>query len=218
MELWSNSFTEDGIIPGEFALCVMDPVSHAAMSANRNPHLAWSGLPAGVQSLVLLCYDYDAPSRPDDVNQENKVISADLPRVDFFHWVMVDIPGDAGSIEAGAFSDGVTPRGKPGPAIAGSPWQQARHGLNDYTSWFANDAQMAGNYFGYDGPCPPWNDSLLHHYVFTLYALDIARLPVEGNFTGQQVRNAMNGHVLGQVGLAGTYTLNPAVLPTLNQK
>ena len=35
-----------------------------------------------------------------------------------------------------------------------------------------------GNYFGYDGPCPPWNDAIPHHYVFTLYALDVARLDV----------------------------------------
>ena len=27
---------------------------------------------------------------------------------------------------------------------------------------------MAGDYYGYDGPFPPWNDSLVHHYVFTL--------------------------------------------------
>ena len=32
---------------------------------------------------------------------------------------------------------------------------------------------MSGDYFGYDGPCPPWNDSIVHHYVFTVYALDV---------------------------------------------
>ena len=45
----------------------------------------------------------------------------------------------------------------------------------DYTGWFADDPQMSGQYFGYDGPFPPFNDSLVHHYVFTLYALNVAR-------------------------------------------
>jgi phosphatidylethanolamine-binding protein (PEBP) family uncharacterized protein len=47
---------------------------------------------------------------------------------------------------------------------------------------------MAGEYYGYDGPCPPWNDERVHTYVFTLYALDIPRLPLEGRFTGKPKR------------------------------
>ena len=70
---------------------------------------------------------------------------------------------------------------------------------------------MAGQYFGYDGPCPPWNDERLHHYHFVLYATDLARCPVEGAFTGQQVRTALAGHVLAEAKLTGTYSLNPAV-------
>lgn len=68
---------------------------------------------------------------------------------------------------------------------------------------------MAGDYYGYDGPCPPWNDAIVHHYVFTIYALDLDRLPLEGRFTGAQVREAIEGHVLDQASLTGTYTLNP---------
>jgi phosphatidylethanolamine-binding protein (PEBP) family uncharacterized protein len=56
---------------------------------------------------------------------------------------------------------------------------------------------------------PPWNDS--YRYVFTLYALDIARCPVEGKFTGQQVRAAIQGHILAEAGITGVYTLNPGV-------
>ena len=70
---------------------------------------------------------------------------------------------------------------------------------------------MNGDYYGYDGPSPPWNDELLHHYVFTVFALDIERLPLEGKFTGQQVRDALRGHVLAEASLTGVYTLNPAV-------
>ena len=70
---------------------------------------------------------------------------------------------------------------------------------------------MSGSYFGYDGPCPPWNDEIPHHYVFTVFALDVAKLAVEGAFTGAQVREAMKGHVLAQAAITGRYTLNPAV-------
>ncbi len=209
MKLWSDSFKDGVGIPGEFAFCVIDPATHVAMSNNTNPHLAWSDLPAGTKSLALICHDVDVPSRGDDVNQEGKTVPADLPRVDFFHWVLVDLPATMASISSGQYSNAVTPRGKSGPEIGGG--LPGRHGINDYTGWFAGDADMAGDYFGYDGPCPPWNDSILHHYVFTLFALDVERLPVDGKFTGQQVRDAMRGHVLGEAKIVGTYTLNPQV-------
>jgi Raf kinase inhibitor-like YbhB/YbcL family protein len=164
-------------------------------------------LPAGTRSLALICHDPDVPSRGDDVNQEGRTVPASLPRVDFFHWVLVDLPPQPSVIAAGEFSQGVMPRGKSGPATA----RGARQGLNDYTAWFAGDKDMAGDYFGYDGPCPPWNDEIPHRYVFTLYALDIARCPVEGKFTGHAVREAIKGHVLAEASLIGMYTLNPAV-------
>jgi len=100
----------------------------------------------------------------------------------------------------------VVPKGKPGPQAA----RGARQGLNGYTQWFANDKLMAGEYFGYDGPCPPWNDELVHRYVFTLYALDLKRCPVSGSFTGPDVLAAIKGHVLESAMLTGTYSLNLA--------
>jgi Raf kinase inhibitor-like YbhB/YbcL family protein len=207
MKLWSDSFKDGGVIPGEFAFGVIDPKTHVALSSNKNPHLAWSEVPAGTKSFALVCHDYDVPSRGDDVNQEGKTVPADLPRVDFFHWVMVDLPPSMNAIAAGQYSKEVTARGKPGPAISGG--LPGRHGINDYTGWFAGDKDMSGDYFGYDGPCPPWNDSIVHHYVFTLYALDVEGLKVEGKFTGQQVRDALKGHVLAEAKMTGTYTLNP---------
>jgi hypothetical protein len=207
MKLWSDSFTDNGKIPGRLAFCVIDPKTHVALSDNRNPHLAWSDTPAGTKSLAVICHDYDVPSKGDDVNQEGRTIPADLPRVDFFHWLLVDLPPSLTSIAEGEFSNAVTARGKPGPVAA----HGARQGINDYTAWFTGDAEMGGDYFGYDGPCPPWNDSIPHHYVFTVYALDIEKLGVEGKFTGQQVRDAMNGHILAEAKITGIYTLNPAL-------
>ena len=112
MQLTSQSFQDGQAIPGEFAFAVPDAASHVALSSNRNPHLAWSGAPAGTQSFVVVCHDPDVPSRGDDVNQEGREVPASLPRVDFFHWLLLDIPAATTEIAAGAQSDGVTPRGK----------------------------------------------------------------------------------------------------------
>jgi hypothetical protein len=207
MRLTTTAFADQGVIPAEFAFCAIDPATHVRLSQNRSPDFAWEGLPAGTRSLVLLCHDPDVPSRGDDVNQEERTVPATLPRVDFFHWVLVDLPADTPALSRGEFSDGVTGRGKPGPL---GP-RGARQGVNDYTGWFAADKEMAGNYFGYDGPCPPWNDAIPHRYVFTLYALDVPRLAVDGAFSGADARRAMEGHVLAQTAVTGRYTLNPAV-------
>mgnify|MGYP003394339879 CR=1 FL=1 len=207
MKLISANFSDNQPIPAEHAFCAQDPKSHVTLSANRNPQLAWSDVPMGTKSLALICHDPDVPSKPDDVNQEGRTIPAALPRIDFFHWVLIDIDPQSAPIEAGEFSDGVSARGKGGPVAA----RGARQGVNDYTLWFASDNDMKGDYFGYDGPCPPWNDSIPHHYVFTVYALDLERLPVAGTFRGTEVLHAMKGHVLGEAKLTGVYSLNPAV-------
>ncbi|HRP74368.1 MAG TPA: YbhB/YbcL family Raf kinase inhibitor-like protein [Rhodocyclaceae bacterium] len=207
MKLTSNSFEDGAPIPGEFAFCIPAREGHVCLGRNLNPHLAWRNVPPGTRSFVLICHDPDVPSRGDDVNQEGRNVPASLPRVDFFHWVLVDLPASIGEIAAGSFSSEVTPEGKPGPEAA----HGSRQGINDYTAWFAGDDTMRGDYHGYDGPCPPWNDELLHHYVFTLYALDVARCPLDGRFDGTAVRKAIEGHVLGEASLTGTYTLNPAL-------
>lgn len=207
MRLSSNSFNNDDPMPSEFAFCAIDLGKHAAFSENRNPDLMWSDAPQGTRSFALICHDKSAPAIANDVNQEGKRVRQDVPRVDFFHWVLIDIPRDVHAIGAGQFSTAVTARGKPGPEIPGAPG--LRHGANDYTHWFKGDPDMEGTYCGYDGPCPPWNDDLIHQYVFTLYALDVDRLPVEGIFIGQQTRAAMQGHILAESRLTCTYTLDP---------
>lgn len=209
MKLTSKSFADQQFIPQANAFGKIDPESHIALAGNRNPHLAWADVPEGTKSFVVICHDPDVPSKGDDVNQEGREVPASLPRVDFYHWVLVDVAGSVREIPEGAYSDSITPRGKGGPLAV----NDTRQGVNDYTGWFAADRDMNGDYFGYDGPCPPWNDAIVHRYVFTVYALDIDRVQVEGRFTGPDVLRAIQGHVLAQAAITGKYTLNPALAP-----
>jgi len=207
MKLTSQSFRDGGAIPGRCAFAVIDPKAHVRLADNRNPELSWSDAPKGTRSFALLCIDADAPTVGTDVNQEGRSVSQSLPRAEFMHWAMVDIPASLTRIEEGACSTGVTARGKKDPkGPAGS-----RQGVNDYTGWFKGDKDMEGRYLGYDGPCPPWNDERTHRYRFELHALDLARCPVEGAFTVADVRKAIAGHSLASAVISATYTLNPAV-------
>lgn len=219
MRLWSDSFTEGGVLPAECAFACIDPDRRVRLSNNRNPHLAWDDVPAAAHSLALFCRDVDAPSSAASVNQTGQSVPAGLARVDFYHWTLVDIPLELSGVGEGQFSELVTPHGKPGPPVPfmvkNGIEHQLRQGLNDYTSWFVGEPDLAGEYYGYDGPFPPWNDERAHAYVFTLYALDTSRFPLEGSFTGAQARQALRGHILDEAQVYCVYSLNPAVLASL---
>lgn len=208
MRLSTSSFDDGGVIPARYAFAKADPETRATFSENVNPALEWSDVPHSTKSFALICHDRDVPSVGDDVNQPDREVPEDLPRVDFFHWVVVDLPADLRTIAEGEFADCVVPRGQ---QVQKGP-HGCRQGLNDYVGWFAGDAEMEGHYYGYDGPAPPWNDSIAHTYVFTLYALDVESVGVEGNFTGPEVRNAIEGHVLAEASVTGTYTQNPRLI------
>lgn len=207
MKLTSKSFEHGGLIPGRCAFGVKAPKTHLRLSDNLNPELSWAGLPAGTKSLILLCTDPDVPTLADDVNKEDREVPLKLPRTSFSHWVMVDISPETRDIAEGSCSRGVTAKGKQEPA---GP-EGARQGLNDYTGWFEGDPEMAGQYFGYDGPCPPWNDSVTHHYRFELFATDLPRCPVEGAFNCAQTLAAVRGHILASASITGRYSLNPRI-------
>ena len=207
MKLRSNSFEHGDFLPAEFAFGKTSAEGKIDLSDNKSPHLAWDDLPEGTRSVAILCIDRDVPTKPDDVNQEGRMVPSDLPRAEFSHWVLVDLAPDA-TIEEGAFSDGITAKGKAGPE---GP-QGTRQGINDYTGWFAGDPDMAGTYRGYDGPCPPFNDSIVHHYYFTAYALDLDRVAVDGKFTAADVKAAIDGHVLGEATLMAKYKINQSAV------
>ena len=202
MRLSSSSFDNGQPLPLAVVAGKAD-----GFAGNRNPHLAWEDVPAGTASFALVCVDPDVPTVPEMVGAEGVTIPVEQPRCDFIHWVMVDIPAGVREIAEGACSDGFTVGGKQDPAGPAG----ARQGINDYTGWFAGDAQMAGTYRGYDGAYPPANDARLHRYFFRLFALDIPRVPVEGDFTAAQVLSAIQGHVLAETAIHGTYSLNPSL-------
>ncbi len=100
----------------------------------------------------------------------------DAPAGTWVHWVLYNLPADGlGLIEN-------TPQTE---ALNGGGVQ----GKNDFGK------------IGYGGPCPP---SGTHHYFFKFYALD-SELPLKPGATKAEVEKAMEGHIVGQAQLMGTY-------------
>jgi Raf kinase inhibitor-like YbhB/YbcL family protein len=56
---------------------------------------------------------------------------------------------------------------------------------------------------GYSGPCPPAGKP--HRYFFKLYALDTS-LPLDPGASKAELEKAMQGHILGQGQLMGTFS------------
>ena len=97
------------------------------------------------------------------------------PRMTWVHWVLYNLPADASAVAE-------SPGGRDLPA-------GTREGRNDWKRT------------GYGGPCPPIGR---HRYFHKLYALD-AVLPDLGEPTKDRLLKAMEGHVLAQGELVGTY-------------
>ena len=106
MKLVSASFSQGQAIPAQYAFARIAPDTHITLSDNINPHLAWTDIPAGTRSLVLICHDSNVPSTGEDVNQEGKTLPVSRPRIDFYHWVLLDIPASTTEIPAGSVGSG----------------------------------------------------------------------------------------------------------------
>jgi len=100
----------------------------------------------------------------------------DAPGGNWTHWVLYNIPAETISLPD------VLP-GQGGIAFSGD------HGMN-----------TAGNTY-YEGPCPSTGT---HRYFFTLYALDAA-LDFPASPDAATLTAAMQGHILAQAELMGTY-------------
>ena len=208
-----DGIRNNGPIPPQYAFCVPSEQGHTTRGGNINPAIKWSKGPAGTQSYAIIVVDTDVPTIFDDANEEGRTIAKTLKRRDFYHMVLIDIPAAKTELAMGVDSNGVTEKGKPpGPTPNGV------RGVNSYTQGMASNPQMAGNYGGYDGPCPPWNDEILHHYHFIVYALDVPSLGLTGNFGGADAQAAIATHVLAKGEIVGTFTQNPALMKTAKAK
>jgi Raf kinase inhibitor-like YbhB/YbcL family protein len=101
----------------------------------------------------------------------------DAPVGTWVHWVLYDLPATASSL----------------PEAIASNAEPSGGGVHGKNSW--------GN-LGYGGPCPP---SGTHRYFFKLYALD-TMLDLDSGAPKDRVLETMEGHILGQAELMGTYS------------
>jgi Raf kinase inhibitor-like YbhB/YbcL family protein len=202
-----DSFKNGGIMDNKFAFCAPAAQGHTTGGANLSPSISWSKGPRGTKSYAIILYDTDSPAEQrEKMNKEGITMTADIPRRNFYHWVLVNIPANITSLKEGADSSARVVHGKPAtPAGAG-----AVRGLNDYTKVTAANDAMKGQYYGYDGPCPPWNDDVVHHYHFTVYALSVPSLDLPKDFDGPAAMDAMKGKILAQGEQLGLFTQNPA--------
>jgi Raf kinase inhibitor-like YbhB/YbcL family protein len=101
----------------------------------------------------------------------------DAPVGTWDHWVLFNIPAATRLLPEGVSPDA-------------PPSEVGIHGSN---SW---------HQLGYGGPCPPAGSA--HRYFFRLYALD-TDLDLEAGSTKKEVKQAMEGHILGRGSLMGRY-------------
>ena len=201
-----DSIKSDGMIPDKYAFCAPMAQGHAGPGTDVSPPIFWSRGPRGTRSYAVILTDTDSPKENRDrMNKEGMTVPSTSARQTFYHWVIVDIPVTAQSLPEGNDSKSRVVHGKPAtPAGIGV------RGLNTFTVVFAANDALKGNYYGYDGPCPPWNDENVHHYHFKVYALSVKNLGLPADFDGPAALAAMKDKVLAEGKLDAIYTTNPA--------
>jgi len=102
----------------------------------------------------------------------------DAPEKAFTHWVVFNLPSTTIDLPQAISEDKISELG-------------AAQGVNDFGK------------LGYGGACPPVGDKA-HRYVFTLYALN-KKLDLASGASKDDVIKAMEGHIIGQGSLTGTY-------------
>lgn len=101
----------------------------------------------------------------------------DAPGGVFTHWVLFNLPADSRELPEAVPTQAQLPNG-------------SLQGKNDFGKT------------GYGGPCPP--SGRPHRYQFTLYTLD-QPLDLKAGASKKSVIDAMQGHILAQGRLTGTY-------------
>lgn len=197
---------EGDMIPTKFSFCQPAAQGHAGPGPNISPRLSWTKGPKGTQSYAVIVNDTDSPKTDrDKMNKEGMTVPATAERQTFYHWVVVDIPASVHALKQGAGSKERVVHGK-----AASAATVGKPGLNMYTVAFAANEALKGKYYGYDGPCPPWNDENVHHYHFMVYALSVKSLGLPADFDGPAAVEAMKGKILAEGKFDANYVTNPA--------
>jgi Raf kinase inhibitor-like YbhB/YbcL family protein len=132
-----------------------------AGKGDTSPQLSWSGAPEGTRSYTITCFDPDAPTPSG-----------------FWHWVLVDVPADVTSLDAGAAAGDL-----PGAAF---------HCRND-----------AGT-LGFAGAAPPEGDQV-HRYYFVVHAVTEETLGVDAEASPAVVSFNLAFKTAGRAILHGTY-------------
>ena len=101
----------------------------------------------------------------------------DAPVRTWVHWVLYSLPITVSDL----------PENVPASETLSSG---AKQGINDFRR------------VGYGGPCPPPGKA--HRYYFKLYALDV-ELALKPRATKQELLRSMDGHILAEAQLMGTY-------------
>lgn len=197
---------ENGYILPEYAFCIPDASGNVKDGPNHSVGLHWSKGHKDTKSYAIIAVDKDVPTKFDDAGKEGKTIPASMPRQDFYHWVLVNIPALVTEIPASTDSRELSKNGK-----SERQMPYGLRGINDYAAYMASNPERKGVYAGYDGPCPPWNDERIHHYHFKVFALNVEKLPLKGNFGGKEAMQVIKKHTLAMGEAVGKYTLNSMV-------
>lgn len=185
-------------IPVENAYCRPAKDGKSENGLNRRPPVTWSKGPEGTKSYAIFMIDPDVPTDFTDAGKEGKTIPEKMKRQDFYHWAQIDIPATAEGFPSGSGNE--YPKQQPDLGLPG---------VNMYAEFYK---KPKGEYAGYDGMCPPWNDERVHHYHFQVYALDVETLGLKKYYTAKEAFAAMQPHILAKGEVVGTYTLNPALM------
>jgi len=131
---------------------------------NLSPQLSWSGAPEATKGYAVTCFDPDAPTPSG-----------------FWHWLLVGIPADVTSLDAGAGTADAAPKG-------------AFHVANDF-----GDKK-------YDGAAPPAGDRN-HRYLFAVHALDTDDLGVDDSASAAVTAFNLGFHTLARGVITATYSV-----------